>query len=726
MLKWFRNQKSSSLLGMLSCLTLLFVGGQLSFFIIHYKVTSLIDSLVKVSILLQLMHPVVLVPLLLFITLQVLAYVLLIAWVGWMATAMGEWWRFSKTTTLWIGIALWATACLAIVALNYTFFPDSFFSQPLAQWTLFKRYHAVVTDVSVSVLIIASIQAFIYCVWTLRYRKLTSLMAFCVLSVMAAHLYGKWAGQPRGNETEVASSMPNIILIGLDSMRPDFTSFYNKKAFPTPNIDAFLRESVSFTEAYSPLARTFPSWVSILTAKYPKHHSARNNLVDPTDIVTQDTLAKRLQKAGYETVYATDEKRFSNITSGYGFDRVLGPHMGVNDFLLGGLSDFPLTNLLINLPIGEWLFPYNYGNRAAVITYQPNTFINLLNQGLAQRSGKPLFLSVHLCLSHWPFTWARDGMTNDHYMPDQYRNSVKGVDQQLGEVMQILQAQGLLTNSLVVLLSDHGTALGLPGDRIIAKDHYLGKPEGLQNIPVNPLSNAPSFTTNFRRDYTINTSYGQGTNVLSLTQSHVLLAFRGFGTTLPVHEQRQLTSLIDIAPTLLDYLHLAPLEGADGESLFSSITEASTKDEKPRVLFMETGDSMTEIETDHIYIEKVIKHEIGVYSVNPVTGLMYMNPPAQDSIIRNKQLAIMTQDWLLAHFPAHLESRFVPKKGKNHKIEMIVKRTVVPPYYVLVNLKTGQWAVDLTSPFAKASPVESLHQQLLAFYGEELARKEKA
>lgn len=145
---------------------------------------------------------------------------------------------------------------------------------------------------------------------------------------------------------------------------------------------------------------------------------------------------------GYETMYASDDKRFSNITKEYGFNKILGPRMGVNDFLLGGLSDFPLTNLLIKLPAAKWLFPFNYGNRAAAITYEPRTFLELVKTGLINRSQKPLFLAVHLCLAHWPFTWANDGQKPGLRLPQQYTNSVQALDKQFSVLLTLLEVSG--------------------------------------------------------------------------------------------------------------------------------------------------------------------------------------------------------------------------------------------------------------------------------------------
>lgn len=691
---------------MLTCLTLLFIAAQFSLFLIHAHVSDLIDSLVNASIALQMLHSVVLLPALGFLVLQAAAYALFIGWLWFISISIGELFKLSKNTIYWLGIFLWFLACFSLFALNQYYFPDSFFAG-------FKMQHSdVLLIVSVATLSAATLFAYINFFYFKRYKKTGSVILLLILCVAITSAYNL-----KRNYPAAAHAQPNIIFIGLDSLRPDFTGFYGNKTVHTSNVDKFLNDAAVFSQAYTPLARTFPAWVSILTAQYPKHNGARNNLVEAASILKHETLAKKLQQAGYTTVYATDEKRFSNITEAYGFDRIIGPNMGVNDFLLGGLSDFPLSNLLVNLPIGRFLFPFNYGNRAAAITYNPETFLQLVKSGVANLPDKPVFMAIHLCLSHWPFTWANKGHPATSNMADQYRASVQGVDKQFGEVLEILKKNGLLENSLVVVLSDHGTGLGLRGDRVISEANYQGKKQGMKVVSVNRLSSAPPYSMDKKRDYTINTSYGQATNVLSLTQNHIVLAFKCYGNAFPQHQINDVVSLLDISPTILDVLGLPPFAHTDGNSLRPYFSGKVIS--KSRPFFMETGDSMAEIETDHIYIEKVLKRQIGVYSINPVTGLLTMNPPAAESIIKNKQLAVMYKDWILAHYPVSKQKNLEKDKGN----KMVFKTHIIPPYYVLVNLKTGKWTTDLSSGFAKAAPVKELSQRLKGFYSDELPSK---
>lgn len=712
--KLLNGQKPTSLLAMLISLTLLFIIAQITLFILHYKVTDIIDSLVNTSISTGLFYPIVIGPIIGFLAMQILAYALFIAGIWFLSVSLGEFFRLSQRTTFWFGVVIWALACSGLLLLNHYYFPNSFFSKLINDAPFLKSGTPIILTFLFILLGIATAIAYINFFVFRRYRWLGSVFLVLGLSYSVFIFYDSKTEGVLVPPAYQSTSMPNVILIGLDSLRPDFTGYFGNQTIRTPSIDQFLTSAATFNQAYTPLARTFPAWISILTAKYPKHHYARNNLVDTERVLENDTIAKYLREKGYETIYATDEKRFSNITSGYGFDRVIGPSMGVNDFLLGGLSDFPLTNLLVSLPGAEYLFPYNYGNRASTITYEPNHFLNLVKKGLHRRTQKPVFLAIHLCLTHWPFTWA-NSKDDQFILPDQYKHSVEAIDSQFNQLLKILKENGLLENSWVVLLSDHGTALGMLGDRFISEKNYLGDRQQIKLVPVTRLSSAPEYGAD-KKDYTINTAYGQGTNVLSLKQYQVLLAFRRFGgqALLPARRIDATASLIDIAPTLLDLLSYSPMQHIDGISLRNELS--GIYNDKPRPFFMETGDSLTEIETDHIYIEKVIKHQIGIYHINPATGLLMMDKQAEESILKNKQAAVLWDDWLLAHYPAHMQTKLDKSSAKN----VVPQSYIVPSYFILANLKTQQWTIGLTSPFAKQAPLDELMNKLKDFFGNEV------
>lgn len=677
---------------LLSILTIIFILVQAYLFYRHYKVSSLVDSLAGASIALELLHPIILLPIATFIVLQITAYVLFVTYIWFITISFAEYCRLTNGVTKILAIILWSLTVFFLLAYNHYYFPDSIFSRSLSQITLLREYGKFLLIVSASLLTSMTLLSWLHCFLRKRHRVCGGILLAIPLLIISHSLFEMKIAPHFSAQTQ-----PNIILIGLDSVRPDFTGFYGNQMVHTPNVDKFLQQSVAFSESYTPFARTFPAWMSILTGKYPLHHGARNNLIDTVDIVKQETLAKKMQQAGYATVYATDENRFSNITKDYGFDRVIGAKMGANDFILAGLSDFPLANFLVSLPIARILFPYHYANRAASITYQPDKFLHRLQLGLADLpDNKPFFLNIHLCISHWPHKWADKGQAESRYLLTQYIRSVNAVDKQFAEVMQLLQSGGFLDNAWVIVLSDHGTALGLKGDRIIAEDNYRGDKNKMKLVQKLKLALLPQ--QNQSAGYTVHTAYGQGTNILSLAQNHTLLAFQHFPQPLTARRVKSFVSLIDIAPTIFDILALAPMQNMDGISLREYFS-AQRKEKKQRIFFMETGDSLSAIETDKIYIEKVIRHQIGIYEINPATGLLSMNPLASQSIIRNKQLAIWSGEWILAYYPA-------TKRDKK----------IIPAYYILANVKTGKWLVENESGLNRNKIANKLLKQWHEFY----------
>lgn len=657
--------RRTSLLSALTCLTVLFVTAQIIFFAIHYNIAGLLDIISANTLGKQLIHPVIILPLLVFLLVQIGSYALFV------------WWIKSLTENYFWGIFLWCMGCIAILSLNNFYFPDSFFSF-ITDATLNK----ILLFGSSSILLFATVRA----CW--KYPRVRYCFMFLSTGWALLASYEQYISH---TANQYADKQPNVILIGLDSLRPDFTGYFGNSTTKTPNIDAFLQHANTFTHAYTPLARTFPAWVSILTGQYPKHTAARNNLTQTAHPIT---LAMILQNQGYETIYATDEKRFSNITKSFGFNQIIGPAMGVNDFILGNLTDFPLTNLLVNTYLGKWLLPFNYANRAAAVTYQPNQFIKMLQSTLAQRPNKPLFLAVHLCTSHWPYTWAHDQQSKNLSLAGRYQSSVEEVDRQLGKLLKILQQDNLLKNSLVILLSDHGTALGLPGDRLTALANYRGDREKIKWLPMFYL-NTPDATPR------LDTAYGQGTDVLSMQQHRVLLAIK----TNNVAKTDTPVSLIDIMPTVLDFLHLPYHIKLDGISLLQPA--------RTRALWFESGYSIAEIETASIVANQVLQKSIGIYQIDPSTGLLTVLPELEKSYLKTKQRAVLHGQWLLAKMPGSIGHKLL--KAADHHWQFASIQ--LPSYFVLANLQTYQWTIGLSSPLAKQAPVDELRRWFDILYG---------
>ena len=223
-----------------------------------------------------------------------------------------------------------------------------------------------------------------------------------------------------------------------------------------------------------------------------------------------------------------------------------------------------MSNLLVNTGLGRILFPYNYGNRPASYTYDPDSFLNLIHLGLSKRlQHKPLFLAIHFCLPHFDYVWA-DYPGNRHTVAENYQASIHRVDQQVRKLFTMLAKEHLLDHAIVVILSDHGEALGFAGDRVTERDLYAN---------WNNSNKHFTFFSSNNIHEKLNASGGHGNDVLGLSQYHSVLAFRLYGWeqdqnknliensasfrgTQKIGQVSETVSLIDVKPTLLDLLVL--------------------------------------------------------------------------------------------------------------------------------------------------------------------------
>lgn len=572
-------------------------------------------------------------------------------------------------------ILLWLMGLTAVLAANQYYFPNSKFaalSSLILLTPLSAKWVAIFLS---SLFLIAVLIAIIGLLVRLANTPRLGL-TFLVLSLLG------WVSvsQYTASVPIIRHAQPNIFIIGIDSLRPDYLSYFGAKQ-RTPFLDSVLNQATVFSQAMTPLARTFPSWVSILTGEHPHQSGVRSNLINLDQVNVSNALPALFKQQGYHTIYATDETRFSNIDERFGFERIITPPMGLNDFLLGTFNDFPLSNLLINTRVGRWLFPHSYANRPAFITYDPDSFLNLMQPALLKTQEKPLFMAVHFCLPHHPYVWA--SLPADNYSGEaRYQASIARVDQQIQSFFMLLEKSHLLDHAVVVLLSDHGEALELAGDRITERRKFIGR--------LNEAGQPPRFYPPSLADEAVNQSAGHGTDVLGLTQYRTLLAFKFFGYGKQVKGKLEDAMLLtDIKPTLLS---LAGLSSSPYHIAARIRGERATP--LPQPLFLESDYSPESLRTVYPEARQVLLEGLQLYQINPHTTRITLKDGMAQMIIRSKQYATIYGDWMLALYPQP-DSHYLP---------------------ILINLTTGFWTNDLQSSFAQHSPARLMHQQLQDFY----------
>lgn len=467
-----------------------------------------------------------------------------------------------------------------------------------------------------------------------RHLGRTPVAAAAVIAAVAI----SFALPKLGASQPAASHGPNVILIGIDSLREDVVA-RESSSHTMPHLEEFLAKAVRFSNATTPLARTFPSWVSILTGRRPHVTGAFVNLL-PRDLVHEGaTLPVLFRQIGYRTEYAIDDVRFSNIDQSYGFDRVVTPPIGASEFVIGFFADTPLSNLVLNTSLGRVLFPFVSGNRAVATTYDPDMFIHRISSEFDFHG--PAFLTVHLTLPHWPYYWADappsvsdPAQLSATRLPDYYLDATRRADRQFADLLDLLQQRGMLDNAIVVVLSDHGETFGTKDDSLVSRDS-------------SEIANLEAFP-----------GWGHGTSVLAPEQYRTVLAVRTFGRTpLANLKPRRIdapVSMEDLAPTLAEALNLGSHDPFNGQSLVALLRDepGGAQPFVGRIRFTESEFNPGKLATQTGELSaSALADAANYYQADPVSDRITVKRGMSAALLKRRQYAAVGPHYLIAAIP---------------------------------------------------------------------------
>jgi arylsulfatase A-like enzyme len=288
--------------------------------------------------------------------------------------------------------------------------------------------------------------------------------------------------QQRGLPADPAKNPANIIILLVDSLRPDHLSAYGYPLPTSPEIDRLAREGVLFRNCYAASNWTVPTHSSIFTGLYPSSHGnySMYSSLDPTI----PTLAQLLAGSGYRTASFFDNKL---LGSRYGLARGFQTALGVDNEHKTSLTilrlwqrlrqDRSMSKTILQVA-GQWI-EYKPPSRQPFFL-----FVNFLDVHVPYRPRRPYirdFLSslpdkkVNIELAR-KFTTDEGGSkkaANELYLrlnADDWRwlerfydSNIRAIDDQIHLFLKRLQAKGFLENTLVIITSDHGEFFGERG-----------------------------------------------------------------------------------------------------------------------------------------------------------------------------------------------------------------------------------------------------------------------
>ena len=459
-------------------------------------------------------------------------------------------------------------------------------------------------------------------------------------------LVGLALSNPSPTESRDNQAM-NVVILGVDSLRPDHLGHYGYNRDTAPHIDALLRESVTFDSAWTPLARTYPAWTSILSGRLPINSGIRDNLPVPDEVVPRVPLLPAvLKEQGFTTTFVTDDSRFSYMLPEMGWDRIVQPPPNLKNFAVS-LNEprFRTFAWLMHNPLGFSLLPTAAYNQAFSRSYRPLLFIDRAVDALGETtaSGDPFFYAVHSCVLHAPaerpYPWHQmfgqrgyDGSNRFRYSKSGsaivdgeskkktskkdkariatqdlriYDSGIDMADQMVGRVVEELKRSGLWDNTIVILLSDHGEEHYEPGQPV----KFSGPNHGFH-------------------------SYGDG-------QHRVVWAIRTPDNARAGTAVQATVRLFDLVPTLMDLLGMTWPGDLDGASALEADEE-----ESPREVYIETGVSEPRYWTKG-HRRYPFKRLSAKYAIDEQTGRVNIKESFMPHLIAAKDRVMQVGRWKL-------------------------------------------------------------------------------
>ncbi len=244
-----------------------------------------------------------------------------------------------------------------------------------------------------------------------------------------------------------------VILISLDTLRPDFLSCYNPSIKTSPNIDLLAQEGILCTDVISQAPSTTLSHKSILYSLYPSIHKT-SMLVLPKETVPSPL--EILQTKGFKTAAFVGGGQLSKK---FGFSKGFDSYWE---------------------PSGE------IERNTKLVEMKPLAF-----EWLEKNHSQKFFLFLHTYQVHCPYfppeefrlkyaSWYKGGIDPEYkcqrdyndldmtpedfrYIRDLYAAEVNYVDDFIGDLFSRFKALKIYDRSMIILLSDHGESLGERG-----------------------------------------------------------------------------------------------------------------------------------------------------------------------------------------------------------------------------------------------------------------------
>lgn len=273
----------------------------------------------------------------------------------------------------------------------------------------------------------------------------------------------------------LAEEKPNIVFILTDDLGFNQVGAYGDTFIKTPNIDKMAKNGIRFDQAYSGNTVCSPSRVSLFTGRDGRYMTNNSNTVQLEEI--DITMAHVLKHANYDTAlfgkYSIGSKMGVTDPLAMGFDTWYGLYS-----ILEGHRQYP--HIVWRDGVKERIVENEGGKKGA---YAPELYTNETIEYIRQERDNPFFVMLAYTTPHadlavpdsyrdmydlpeTPYLGMQDGKPTDKYAwyypePVERPNAVlagmvSALDDYVGRIIDALEKEGKLDNTIIVFSSDNG------------------------------------------------------------------------------------------------------------------------------------------------------------------------------------------------------------------------------------------------------------------------------
>ncbi len=298
---------------------------------------------------------------------------------------------------------------------------------------------------------------------------------------------------------EDAPPRPNVVLISIDTLRPDHLGCYGYRRNTSPEIDGFAKGGARFEQHISSAPWTLPAHTAMFTSVPDSVHGVTSP-IGKRLAEEFETLPESFQQAGYATAgFFAGPYLHPAFGLGQGFDEYIDCVMTVPDEAVDKDNEWAMNPALLRAS--------HHGVTNDKVYAEWKRFFDETGVRAEGDGDDPFFAFVHLWDVHFDFTppppfdtlfdpdytgpytgknFFTDATINasipkrdqDHII-SLYDGEIRWTDTFIGKIRKDLESKGLLDNTIVVITSDHGTELfdhGGKGHRTTLYDEQIHIP----------------------------------------------------------------------------------------------------------------------------------------------------------------------------------------------------------------------------------------------------------